>query len=46
MVGMSLGSPSGHMVLYLSQVEDGFGVTFNDVTKDVPFYTTTSSFVT
>ena len=27
------------MVLNLSHVEGGFGVTFNDVTKDVVFYT-------
>ncbi len=32
------------MVLHLPHPEDGFGVTFNDVTKD-PFYTTTSRFV-
>ncbi len=29
----------------LEDAEDGFGVTFNDVTKDVSFYTTTSRFV-
>jgi hypothetical protein len=34
-----------HMVLHLSHTEDGFGVTFNDVTKDAVFYTTTSHFV-
>ena len=34
-----------HMVLHLPHDEDGFGVTFNDVTKDVVFYTTTSRFV-
>ncbi len=33
------------MVLHLSHAEDVFGVTFNDVTKDVAFYTTTSRFV-
>jgi hypothetical protein len=35
-----------YMVLHLSRVEGGFGVTFNDVTKDTTFYTTTSLFVT
>ena len=34
-----------HMVLHLPYPEDGFGVTFNDVTKDTAFYTTTSRFV-
>ena len=34
-----------HMVLHLPHVEGGFGVTFNDVTKDDDFYTTTSRFV-
>jgi hypothetical protein len=34
------------MVLHLPHVEVGFGVTFKDVTKDTPFYTTTSRFVT
>ncbi len=34
-----------HMVLHLPHVEGGFGVTFNDVTKDAAFYTTTSRFV-
>ena len=34
-----------HMVLHLSHAEGGFGVTFNDVTKDAAFYTTTSRFV-
>ena len=33
------------MVLHLSHSEGGFGVTFNCVTKDVAFYTTTSLFV-
>jgi hypothetical protein len=33
------------MVLHLPHVEGGFGVTFNDVTKDAAFYTTTSRFV-
>jgi hypothetical protein len=37
--------PWSHMVLQLSHDEDGFGVTFNDVTKDDAFYTTTSRFV-
>ena len=32
------------MVLHLP-VEGGFGVTFNDITQDVSFYTTTSRFV-
>ncbi len=31
-----------HMVLHLTHGEGGFGVTFNDVTKDSAFYTTTS----
>ncbi len=35
-----------HMVLHLSHTEGDFGVTFNDVTKDAVFYTTTSRFVT
>jgi hypothetical protein len=35
-----------HMVLHLPHDEGGFGVTFNDVTKDAAFYTTTSRFVT
>jgi hypothetical protein len=30
-----------HMVLHLSHAEGGFGVTFNDVTKDTVFYTST-----
>ncbi len=34
-----------HMVLHLSHTEGGFGVSFNCVTKDVAFYTTTSRFV-
>jgi hypothetical protein len=33
-----------HMVLHLTHAEGGFGVTFNDVTKDAAFYTTTSRF--
>jgi hypothetical protein len=33
------------MVLHLPHAEGGFGVTFNDVNKDVAFYTTTSRFV-
>ena len=33
------------MVLHLSPTEGGFGVTFNDITKDTVFYTTTSHFV-
>jgi hypothetical protein len=33
------------MVLHLPRAEVGFGVTFNDVTKDAAFYTTTSRFV-
>jgi hypothetical protein len=38
-------STRAHMVLHLSHVEGGFGVTFNDVTKDAEFYTITSRFV-
>ena len=34
-----------HMVLHLPHSDDGFGVPFNDVTKDAAFYTTTSRFV-
>jgi hypothetical protein len=34
-----------HMVLHLPHTEGGFGVTFNCVTKDAAFYTTTSRFV-
>jgi hypothetical protein len=34
-----------HMVLHLPHAEGGFGVTFNDVTKDAAFYTCTSRFV-
>jgi hypothetical protein len=33
------------MVLHLPHVKGGFGVTFNDVTKDAAFYTTTSRLV-
>ena len=33
------------MVLHLPHSNDGFGVTFNDITKDDAFYTTTSHFV-
>ena len=33
------------MCIHLPSVEGGFGVTFNDVTKDDAFYTTTSRFV-
>jgi hypothetical protein len=33
------------MWIHLPHVEDGFGVTFNYVTKDTVFYTTTSRFV-
>jgi len=33
------------MVLHLSDDEGDFGVTFDDITKDEPFYTTTSRFV-
>ena len=33
------------MSLHLPHAEGGFGVTFNDVTKDAAFYTTTSRFV-
>jgi hypothetical protein len=35
-----------HMVLHLTYPEGGLGVTFNDVSKDTTFYTTTSRFVT
>ena len=34
-----------HMCIHLPHAEGGFGVTFNDVTKDAAFYTTTSRFV-
>jgi hypothetical protein len=34
-----------YMCNHLPHAEDGFGVTFNDVTKDPAFYTTTSRFV-
>jgi hypothetical protein len=34
-----------HMCIHLPHAEDGFGVTFNDVTKDTVFYSTTSRFV-
>ncbi len=34
-----------HMVLHLPHAEGVFGVTFNDITKDAVFYTTTSRFV-
>ena len=34
-----------HMVLHLPHAEGGYGVTFNDITKDAAFYTTTSHFV-
>jgi hypothetical protein len=33
------------MVLHLPHTKGGFGVTFNDVTKDAAFYTTTSRFL-
>ena len=33
------------MVLHVPQEDGGFRVTFNDITKDVVFYTTTSHFV-
>jgi hypothetical protein len=33
------------MVLHLPQAEGCFGVTFDDITKDASFYTTTSHFV-
>jgi hypothetical protein len=35
-----------YVVLHLTHGEGVFGVTFNDVTKDAAFYTTTSRFVT
>ncbi len=34
-----------HMVLHLPHAEGNYGVTFNDVTKDAAYYTTTSRFV-
>jgi hypothetical protein len=34
-----------HMCIHLPHAEGDFGVTFNDVTKDAVFYTTTSRFV-
>ena len=34
-----------HMCIHLPHAEGGFGVQFNDVTKDAVFYTTTSRFV-
>jgi hypothetical protein len=40
-----VGTRLAHMVLHLSHTDGGFGVTFNDVTKDTVFYTTTSRFV-
>jgi hypothetical protein len=33
------------MVIHLPHVDGVFGVTFNDITKDSAFYTTTSHFV-
>ena len=33
------------MFIHLPHPEGGFGVTFNDVTKDAAFYTKTSRFV-
>ncbi len=35
-----------HMIFHLSHTQGVFGVTFNDITKDTAFYTTTSRFVT
>ncbi len=37
---------SDHMVLHFPHPEGGFGVTFNDVTKDVSFYTYYFTFCT
>ncbi len=34
-----------HMVLHLPHADGGFGVQFNDITKDAAFYTTTTRFV-
>jgi len=34
------------MVIHLRHAEGDFGVTSNNITKDVVFYTTTSRFVT
>ncbi len=39
------GKAWAHMVLHMPYAEGGFGVTFNDVTKDSAFYTTASRFV-
>ncbi len=46
MVGTRLVRSGTHMVLHLPNADGGFGVTFNDITKDDAFYTTTSRFVT
>jgi hypothetical protein len=35
----------GHMILHLPHAEGGFGVTFNDITEDTSFYTSTSRYV-
>jgi hypothetical protein len=40
-----VGTRLAHMVLHLPHADGGFGVTFNDVTKDAVFYTTTSRVV-
>ncbi len=34
-----------HIVLHLPQAEGGFGVTFDDITKDAAFYTATPHYV-
>ena len=34
-----------HMVLHLPHADSGFGMTFNDISKDAAFYTTMSRFV-
>ena len=34
-----------HMFLHLPHAQGGFGVSFNDVSRDAAFYTTTSRFV-
>ena len=45
MVGTSLVSP-GHTWFSTYRISEGsFGVTFNDITKDTAFYTTTTRFV-
>ena len=45
MAGEASSKAWAHMVLHLPHADGGFGVTFNDLTKDAAFYTTTSRFV-